>query len=132
MSKPVKQAIVSTAGPSGTGPYPPALVVGDMVYVSGQGPLDPVSHKVTGDTFAEQMRLTFQNVAAHLAAAGSSLEDAVKINVYLADPTFYNEYNALYRDLVPEPWPARTTIACTLFGIMIEVDCTAMRKNSEI
>jgi enamine deaminase RidA (YjgF/YER057c/UK114 family) len=57
--------------------------VGDFVYVAGQGPFDPVTDEIRGATIEEQMRLTFKNIAALLAAAGSSLANVIKVNVYL-------------------------------------------------
>ena len=98
---------------------------GDLVLVSGQGPLDPQTHEIRGKDIAEQTILTFANVAALLKAAGSSLEDVVKVNVYLSDMGNYHSFNAVYGDLFKEPYPVRTTVACGLLDILIEVDCLA-------
>jgi 2-iminobutanoate/2-iminopropanoate deaminase len=122
----LKRVVTSHDAPSGTGPYSPALVVGDLVLVSGQGPLDPQTHEIRGKDIAEQTILTFANVAALLKAAGSSLEDVVKVNVYLSDMGNYHSFNAVYGDLFKEPYPVRTTVACGLLDILIEVDCLAM------
>jgi 2-iminobutanoate/2-iminopropanoate deaminase len=121
-----KRVVTSPDAPSDTGPYSPALVVGDLVYVSGQGPLDPATHQIRGADIEEQVRLTFKNIAALLTAAGSSLESAVKVNVYLSDMGDYDKFNAIYKELFAPPYPVRTTVACALDGILIEADCVAI------
>jgi 2-iminobutanoate/2-iminopropanoate deaminase len=120
-----KRVVTSPDAPSGTGPYSPALVIGDLVLVSGQGPLDAKTHEIRGRDIAEQTRLTFANVAALLKAAGCSLADVVKVNVYLSDMANYDSFNEIYAGLFQEPYPVRTTIACGLLNILIEVDCLA-------
>jgi reactive intermediate/imine deaminase len=90
-----KDVIISPDAPSGTGPYSPTLVVGDFVYVAGQGPFDPVTDEIRGATIEEQMRLTFKNIAALLAAAGSSLASVIKVNVYLSDMGNYEMFNTI-------------------------------------
>jgi 2-iminobutanoate/2-iminopropanoate deaminase len=98
-----KHVITSPDAPSGTGPYSPALVVGDFVYVAGQGPLDPVTHEIRGSTIEEQMRLTFKNIAALLAAAGSSLASVIKVNVYLSDMANYEMFTQSIRSSLHRP-----------------------------
>jgi len=127
---PKRRVVTSREAPSGTGPYSPALVVGDLVYVAGQGPLDPKTHAIRGATIEEQTRLTFKNIGALLAAAGSSLGSVVKVNVYLSDMKNYERFNTVYKEIFTAPYPVRTTIACGLYGIMIEVDCTALIKRA--
>jgi 2-iminobutanoate/2-iminopropanoate deaminase len=123
---PRKRAIVSPDAPSGTGPYSAALAAGNFVFVSGQGPLDPKTHEIMGTGIEEQTKLTFSNVDALLKAAGASLRDVVKVNVYLSDMDDYPSFNAIYGRLFEQPYPVRTTVACGLQGILIEVDCIAM------
>jgi 2-iminobutanoate/2-iminopropanoate deaminase len=110
--QPIKRLITSRDAPSGTGPYSPALVVGNFVFVSGQGPLDPRTHEIRGAGIEEQTRLTFANVEALLKAAGSSLLDVVKVNVYLSDMDNYRLFNSIYGGLFEKPYPVRTTVAC--------------------
>ena len=121
----VKRVVTSPDAPSGTGPYSPALVVGDFVFVSGQGPLDPRTHDVRGATIEEQTRLTFENIEALLKAAGSSLQSVVQVSVYLREIDNYERFNDTYRRLLQAPYPVRTTVACGLQGILVEVDCVA-------
>lgn len=120
-----RKVVTSPDAPLGTGPYSPALIVGDLVYVAGQGPLDPKTNEICGNDIQEQTRLTFANVAALLKAAGTSLANAIKVNVYLSDMQNYEEFNAIYGQLFQPPYPVRTTVAAGLYGILIEVDCVA-------
>lgn len=120
-----KQVVTSPDAPSRNGPYSPALVVGDLVYVAGQGPLDPKTNEIRGDDIQQQTRLTFANVAALLKAAGASFTSVIKVNVYLSDMQNYEEFNSVYSELFQPPYPVRTTIAAGLYGILIEVDCVA-------
>lgn len=122
-----KQAI--TPGPGwGTGPYSSAVLVGDTLYVSGQGPLDPDNgNAIVGDTVEEQAEVTLRNVRTVLEQAGFGLQDVVKTNVYLEDLEDYDRFNAVYRRYFDEPLPARTLVEAKLLGIMVEVDAIAVR-----
>jgi 2-iminobutanoate/2-iminopropanoate deaminase len=77
------------------------------------------------DAFADQVRQTFKNVQTILEAAGSSLDDVVKVNAYVTDLTRFAEFNEVYKEFFPDDPPARTTVATALLGILVEVDCIA-------
>jgi 2-iminobutanoate/2-iminopropanoate deaminase len=110
------------------GPYSPAVVVGDLVFISGQGPVDPEKKLIAGESFEEQAQMTFQNVARALAAAECTLDDCVKVNVYLLDLANFDRMNSIYRALFREPYPAHTTVGSDLWhGIQIEVDVIAVK-----
>jgi 2-iminobutanoate/2-iminopropanoate deaminase len=110
----------------GTGGYTPALVAGDLVFVSGQGPLDPETLEVRGTTVAEQTRYTLENVLALVEAAGGGKEDIVRCNCYLASIHSFDEFTAAYEQFFDqETRPTRTTIGCELSGILVEIDCIA-------
>jgi 2-iminobutanoate/2-iminopropanoate deaminase len=118
--------IRSDRASSGTGGYTPALVAGDYVFVSGQGPLDPQTLAVRGATVAEQTRFTLENVVELVRAAGGSAESIVRCNCYLASIESFDEFTAAYeRFFTQEPKPTRTTIGCELSGILVEIDCIA-------
>jgi 2-iminobutanoate/2-iminopropanoate deaminase len=122
----VKEYIESADAPRGSGPYSPALRAGDFVFLSGQGPLHPETHEVLGADVAEQTRHTLANVRSLLEAAGASLDDVVRMNVYLADIADYDEFNRVYAEVLDsEPRPTRTTIGAQLVGILVEIDCVA-------
>jgi 2-iminobutanoate/2-iminopropanoate deaminase len=112
------------------GAYSPGIIAeGRFVYVSGQAPLrDGV---VVGDTVAEQTAIALKNVAAVLAAAGASLEHVVRCGVYLNDINDFAEMNAAYREMFPDPLPARTTVGVALPGFKVEIDCVALLPVSD-
>ena len=111
-------------GPAPAGPYSHAVVANGFVYVSGQGPVDPESGTMP-DGFADQVRQTLKNVQTILEAAGSSLDDVVKVNAYVTDLTRFAEFNDVYKEFFQRDPPARTTVATALLGILVEVDCIA-------
>ncbi len=112
------------AAPPG-GAYSQGVRVGDFVYVSGQGPIDPVSGQVVGATIEEQTERTLENVKAILEAAGASMADAVKATVHLSDLALFDRYNEVYSSYFPDPKPVRTTVGSQLLGIMVEIDVVA-------
>ena len=120
------QPVESADASSGTGGYTPALVAGDFVFVSGQGPLDPQTLEVRGETVAEQTRYTLDNVIALVRAAGGRPEDIVRCTCYLASIESFDEFTAEYeRVFAHRPRPTRTTIGAALHGILVEIDCIA-------
>lgn len=111
-------------GPAPAGPYSHAVVSGGFVFISGQGPVDPETGTMP-DAFADQVRQTFRNVQTILQAAGSSLEDVVKVNAYVSDLTRFGEFNEVYKEFFQNDPPARTTVGVSLLGFWVEVDCIA-------
>lgn len=107
------------------GHYSHAVTANGMVYVSGQGPVDPATGKMS-DNFAEQIRQTIRNLQTILKAAGADLKDIVNVNAYLTDLTRFPEYNEVYKEFFPSDPPARTTIGCQLYGIQVEISCVAV------
>lgn len=109
------------AGPVG-GPYSQAVVAGDTVYLAGAIPSRPDGTRVTGG-FAEQAHAAFRNLAACAEAAGGSLDQAVRVGVYLRDFADFAEMNEIYAQyLKGDNPPVRTTIPVALEGMAIEVD----------
>ncbi|HEY3764029.1 MAG TPA: RidA family protein [Gaiellales bacterium] len=120
------QPIVSDSASGGTGGYTPALRAGDFVYVSGQGPLDPQTLAVLGETVGEQTTHTLRNVLALVEAAGGDAAAIVRCNCYLASIDLFDEFTAAYEQFFSHrPRPTRTTIGCELAGILVEIDCVA-------
>ena len=109
------------AAPVG-GPYSQAIVAGDTVYLAGTIPALPDGTRVTGD-FAEQAHAAFGNLAAVAAAAGGSLDQAVRVGVYLRDFGDFEAMNEIFGQyFTGEHPPVRTTIPVALEGMAIEVD----------
>jgi 2-iminobutanoate/2-iminopropanoate deaminase len=117
-----KRAIsTDKAGPVG-GPYSQAVVAGDTIYLAGAIPSLPDGTRVTG-TFAEQAHAAFRNLAAVAEAAGSSLDDAVRIGIYLRDFADFAEMNEIYKQYIKgDTLPVRTTLPVALVGFDIEID----------
>jgi 2-iminobutanoate/2-iminopropanoate deaminase len=118
--------ITSDRASPGTGGYTPALRVGDFLFVSGQGPLDPQTLEVLGTTVGEQTSFTLRNVLTLVEAGGGDAASIVRCNCYLASIDLFDEFTAAYeRFFEREPRPTRTTIGCELADILVEIDCVA-------
>jgi reactive intermediate/imine deaminase len=116
----MSKAINAAGAPPQAGPYSHAVQTGNLVFLAGQGPFDPAGGP-RPETFEEQARLTFRNLAAVAEAVGGSLANAVRVGVYLKDMDDFAAMNIVYAEFFTEPYPARTTIQSSL-KISIEVD----------
>jgi reactive intermediate/imine deaminase len=121
-----KRKISTEGAPKPAGPYSQAIVSGNTIYVAGQGPFNPGTGKMaTG--FEEQAVQTFENIKAIVEAAGATLQDVVKVNVYLTDLGNFAKMNEVYKRYFRDPYPARATVGTQLLGGMtIEVECVAV------
>ncbi|MEK6749859.1 MAG: RidA family protein [Pseudomonadota bacterium] len=120
-----KKAIHSTHAPRAIGTYSQAIVAGDTVYLSGQIPLDPKSMEMVGnDDIRVQIRRVFDNLKAVAEAAGGSLADVVKLNVYLTDLTHFPIVNEVMATYFVEPYPARAAVGVAALprGAAVEMD----------
>jgi 2-iminobutanoate/2-iminopropanoate deaminase len=123
-----KKTAVFSGRDTATGAYSPGVAIGETVYVSGQGPLDPATGAIQGSTIEEQTELTLANVRRILAAAGCEMDDCVKVTVHVKDIGEFDRFNATYARFFSKPFPARTTVQSVLWGgILIEVDAVAVR-----
>jgi 2-iminobutanoate/2-iminopropanoate deaminase len=120
-----KQRISTTTGAQPVGAYSQGLRAGDFVFVSGQGPLDPKTGKVVGDTIEEQTARVLENIKAILEAGGASMADVVKVSAHLRDMSLFERYNRVYASYFPDPKPTRTTVGSQLPGILVEIDAIA-------
>jgi len=111
--------------PSPKGPYSPAVRAGDLVFVSGQVPRDPVTGELVGDDVATQTRQTLSNVQRVLEQAGASLADVVSVTVYLARADDWGAMNEVYSKVFRQPFPSRTTVGAELRGILVEISVVA-------
>jgi reactive intermediate/imine deaminase len=120
-----REIIATDRAPAAIGTYSQAVRVERTVYVSGQIPLDPASGTlITGDIELE-IRRVFDNLAAIAAAAGGTLANAVKVNVYLTDLAHFAKVNEIMAQYIPQPWPARAAVGVAQLprGARVEVDC---------
>jgi 2-iminobutanoate/2-iminopropanoate deaminase len=111
--------------PPPAGAYSPAVRAGGFVFVSGQVPRDPVTGALVGDDVESQTRQVIANVQRVLEAAGASLADVVSIVAYLADIGDWGRFNAVYKELMPQPYPTRTALGANLHGFMVEISAVA-------
>ena len=120
-----REIIATDRAPAAIGTYSQAVRVERTVYVSGQIPLDPASGAlITGDIELE-IRRVFDNLAAIAAAAGGTLANTVKVNVYLTDLAHFAKVNEIMAQYIPQPWPARAAVGVAQLprGARVEVDC---------
>ena len=120
-----KQQITTTTGASPMGAYSQGLRAGDFIFVSGQGPIDPATGKIAGDTIEEQTARTLDNLKAILEAGGATMTDVVKVTAHLTDLSNFAAYNKVYSTYFPDPKPVRTTVGSQLLGMLVEIDAIA-------
>jgi len=106
----MRDAISTTAAPQAIGPYSQAIRAGNLLFASGQIPIDPVTGAVVDGDIAAQTRRVFENIAGVLKAAGASLDHVVKTTVFLADMNDFAAMNAVYGEYFSLPAPARSTV----------------------
>ncbi len=120
-----RSIIHTAAAPEAIGPYSQAVRVGDTVYLSGQIPLDPATmNLVSGDIEAE-IRRVFDNLKAVAEAAGGTLSQAVKVNVFLTDLANFAKVNELMAQYFTQPYPARAAVGVAALprGARVEIEC---------
>jgi len=120
-----KQQIKTSSGATPVGAYSQGLRVGDFIFVSGQGPLDPATGKIVGITIEEQTERVLENIKAILEAGGATMADVVKVGAHLSDLALFERYNKVYASYFPDPKPTRTTVGSQLMGILVEIDAIA-------
>lgn len=105
-----KEIVSTKDAPAAIGPYSQAVKTGLVVFLSGQIGLGPATMELIGDSFEAQVRQAFKNLAAVARASGGSLANAVKFTLFLIDLSRFGEVNAIMAEVVPQPFPARSTI----------------------
>lgn len=125
-----KSAIATDRAPGAVGPYSQGVKgSGETVYVSGQLPLDPATGEFAGGGIKGQTRQCIENVSAILEAAGFSLDDVVKVTVFLTDMGDFGEMNEVYKEYFKEPFPARSAfqVAALPKNGPMEIEAIAMK-----
>jgi len=122
-----KQGVSTEAAPAAIGPYSQAIRSGDLVFLSGQIPLDPATGELVSGGIEEQTRRVMTNLGAVLTAAGASFENVVKTTIYLADLGDFGAVNGVYASYFGQPAPARATVQVAALpkGARVEIDATA-------
>ena len=117
--------------PEPVGPYSHAAAArGELVFLSGQTPIDPATGQLVEGDVAAQVTRVLANLAQVLAAGGLSFDDVVKVNVFLVDMDDFAAMNAVYASVVDAPHPARTTVAVAglPLGARVEIEMVAVRS----
>jgi 2-iminobutanoate/2-iminopropanoate deaminase len=106
----MKSAVSSAGAPKAIGPYSQAIRAGQLLFLSGQVPIDPASGQMIDGDIAAQTRRVFENLGAVLEAGGRSFADVVRTTVFLADMNDFAAMNEVYGQFFTEPYPARATV----------------------
>jgi len=124
----MKQAISTADAPKAIGPYSPAVRAGQMVFISGQVPIDPATGNLIDGDIAAQTRRVFDNLGALLKAAGLSYANVVRTTVFLADMNDFAAMNQTYATFFSEPYPARSTVQVSRLpkDARVEIDVIAI------
>jgi reactive intermediate/imine deaminase len=120
----MKTIISTDQAPSAIGTYSQAVKVNNTVYLSGQIPLIPETMEVISDNFAEQAQQVFKNIVAVCEAAGGSINDMVKVNIFMTDLSNFAKVNEIMSQYFVEPYPARAAIQVSKLpkDVAIEID----------
>lgn len=123
-----RQAVATGQAPTAIGPYSQAVKAGNLVFASGQIPIDPATGEFVSDVVSEQTEQVLKNLTEVLRAAGTSLDNVVKTTVFLADMNDFIEMNEVYGRFFGEHKPARATVQAARLprDARIEIDCIAL------
>ena len=123
----MKKIISTTKAPSAIGPYSQAMQVGNLIYTSGQIPINPATGSFVEGGIKEQTRQSLLNVKAILEEAGLTMGNVVKTTVFMADMNDFADMNAVYAEFFVEPYPARSAVAVKTLpkGALVEIEVVA-------
>ena len=121
-----KKAIASNAAPAAIGTYSQAIQAGNLVFLSGQIPLDPATMAVVAGDFEARARRVFDNLAAVAEAAGGSLADIVKLTIFLTDLDNFGAVNKVMEEYFDAPYPARAAVGVASLPTGVDVEADAI------
>ncbi|WP_180954597.1 RidA family protein [Bacillus sp. V5-8f] len=125
----MRKVINTENTPNAVGPYSDAVRVGNLLVCGGQGPIDPVTQRVYSGEFEQEVRITMNNLKAAVEAGGSSMENLVKVNVYLTDINDFESFGKVYREFFKDRYNMPTRVLCQVAGlwggIRVEVEALA-------
>lgn len=124
----MKQVIRTNEAPKAIGTYSQAIKSGNTVYLSGQIGLDPASNELVSEVFSDQLRQVFKNLSAVANAAGGTLSDVMKLNIYLISEENYADVNKIMAEFCEEPYPARAAFCVKALpkNALVEIDGVMM------
>lgn len=123
----MKKVINTNQAPAAIGPYNQAIKVGNLVYTSGQIPINPATGNFVEGGIKEQTRQSLTNIKAILEETGLSMNNVVKTTVFLADMNDFADMNSVYTEFFSEPYPARSAVAVKTLpkGALVEIEVVA-------
>lgn len=123
----MKQVISTHQAPAAIGPYSQAIRVGNLLYTSGQIPINPATGNFVEGGIKEQTRQSLTNIKAILEEAGLTMAHVVKTTVFMADMNDFADMNAVYAEFFTEPFPARSAVAVKTLpkGALVEIEVVA-------
>ena len=123
----MKQVISTPKAPAAIGPYSQAIRVGNLIYTSGQIPIDPATGAFVEGGIKEQTRQSLTNVKAILEEAGTSMANVIKTTVFMSDMADFADMNSVYAEFFSEPFPARSAVAVKTLpkGALVEIEVIA-------
>ena len=126
------QVVSTDKAPKAIGPYSQAIVAGDLVFTSGQIPLDPQTQQIVQGDVRVQAERVMENLSAVLSAAGASFATVVKATIFLADLNDFAAVNEVYGKRFPNAPPARSTVQVAALpkGARVEIDLVAMKSKA--
>jgi len=124
-----RTVISTTTAPAAIGPYSQAIVAGNLIFCSGQIPLDPETGELVGDTIDVQTRRVLDNLTALLTATSSSLAQVVKTTIFLQDMNDFQAVNAIYSEYFETEPPARSTVQVARLprDVRVEIEAIALK-----
>ena len=127
----MKEFVKTQNAPQPLGPYSQGIKAGNMLFVSGQGSIDPKTGKMLGEDVEIQTRQTMQNIKAIVEASGFSMSDLVKVSIYLKNASDFQKMNEIYRTFFSQNPPTRTTVQTGFVNssMLIEIDAVAYRER---
>jgi 2-iminobutanoate/2-iminopropanoate deaminase len=121
-----RETVTADGAPQAAGPYSHAVKSGGLVFLSGQTPVDPATGKLVEGSIGDQTRRCLDNLAIVATAAGASLEDAVRMGIYVTDISVFKDVNEAYGTYFPSDPPARSTIGVAALPLGAEVEIDAI------
>jgi 2-iminobutanoate/2-iminopropanoate deaminase len=121
-----REPVTASGAPKAAGPYSSAMKAAGLIFLSGQTPVDPATGELLEGSIGDQTRRCLDNLAVVAAAAGASLEDAVRMTIYVTDISVFKDVNEAYGTYFPSDPPARTTIGVAALPLGAEVEIDAI------
>ena len=126
----MKKVISTSKAPAAIGPYSQAIQVGNLIYTSGQIPIDPATGQLVEGGIKEQTRQSLSNIQAILQEAGLTMTSVVKTTVFMADMADFADMNSVYAEFFTEPYPARSAVAVKTLpkNALVEIEVVAEKE----